>query len=370
LIIDASIHPLVDDAELARLVGQPWAGGRFPHLLGSRYEAPFPELVVSPGQASDPDAVAALMLHEGKVDFALLAPLGRGLLPNPQQSAAVARAINASLAERWLSCPTADGRFVGSIRLPVTDVAAALTEIEDWADDRRFVQVVVPLRTFLPYGDDFYLPIWRAASERNLPVCIDDDLAAAAEHAETPIGRPRYFAERFALEQFAGFVHLSSLIASGVFDRLPELRFVFGDGGIDLARPLLWRLDKDWRSGRVEVPWVQRAPSEYVREHIRFVSQPGDCTVDGKQLDDDLIRISEAQNLVLFGSGYPNWTSSNGTHALAGWPAQARERVLGQNALEAIPRLASYIASFGEARLRQPASSVAASAAGDEERLP
>ena len=37
---------------------------------------------------------------------------------------------------------------------------------------------------------------------------------------------------------------------------------------------MLWRLDTNWRALRVEVPWLERKPSEVAREHISFSTQP------------------------------------------------------------------------------------------------
>jgi hypothetical protein len=39
---------------------------------------------------------------------------------------------------------------------------------------------------------------------------------------------------------------------------------------------VLWRVDKDWRSGRAEVPRVDRTPSGYLADHVRFVVHASD----------------------------------------------------------------------------------------------
>lgn len=210
------------------------------------------------------------------------------------------------------------------------------------------MQVAVLLRAFVPYGDDSYFPIWEAAAGQGLAVCLHDDGASAAEPAETPVGAQRYFAEKYAYTPIVATVHLSSLLTSGVFERLPALRVVLGTGGVDVARAMLWRIDKDWRSGRVEVPWVKRLPSLYAADHVRFVLQQEDGTVDGVRTDDELLRTSEAARMVVFGSRYPYLDSIDPRGALTGWPADARAGVLAANALEAMPRLASAAALSSE----------------------
>jgi len=351
MIVDASVNPVIGDKELRHQLGSPWGTSRLPPALSTRYEPPFDELAVPPDRAGDSAAAAELLFgKEGGVDAAVVTPMTRGLLPNPQQAAAVAHAVNTWVAEQWLACPEADGRFTGSIRVSVIDVATALEEIESWVDDPRFVQIAVPLRVFLPYGDDFYFPIWRAAAELDLPVCIYDDGANVVEHPETPIGPVRFFAEKHAIKPLAAIVHLSSFITAGVFERLPGLRVVVGDGGVDVARPMFWRIDRDWRQGRSEIPWVERPPSSYLREHIRFISQPEDARPDGRRLDDDLMRIVDAENLVLFGSHYPYWDYVEPTSALSDWPEAVRKRILAENTLEFTPRLASYLSSLTSPR--------------------
>lgn len=297
-------------------------------------------------ESGSPEATADRLFVESNVSVAILSPLTRGLVPNPQMAAAIAHATNSWVVDRWFESPHAKGRFVSTIRISVTNVGAALTEIELWADDPRFVAIAVPLRAFLPYGDDFYFPIWTAAVELNMPIFIFDDNAATVEHPETPVGPLMYLAEKHTLRPMASVVHLSSLITSGVFDRLPDLRVVVGDGGVDVARPMFWRIDRDWRQGRVEIPWVERLPSLYLLDHIRFVSQPEDGTVDGETLDDDLVRISDAEHLVLYGSHFPFWNFLPAETALGGLSRLARERIFSGNALEVVPRLAFHMAAL------------------------
>lgn len=338
MIIDTSVHPVLRDAEMLPLLGQPWSDGRLADPLGLRHPLPGGGLAAPPADAADPASFARELAGRG-VDAAVVSPLTRGLEANPQVAAAVARATNAWTAARWLG--DGDGvRFFGAIRVPVTSAVAAGEEIAHWVDDERFVALAVPTRTFLPYGDEVYLPIWRAAAQLDMPVLVFDDIAAGVAHPETPVGTVRYFAERYAQAQFAAITHIGSLIASGVFDRLPRLRFVFGDGGVDLARVMLWRLEKDWRSGRVETPWVERLPSAYALGHLRFVARPEDGTSDGEHPDEQLRAITDAERLVLFGSHFPYWDHTGPEDVARGWAGPARERLLAGNALTTMPRLA------------------------------
>ena len=68
-----------------------------------------------------------------------------------------------------------------------------------------------------------------------------------------------------------------------MFGRHPDLRFVFADGGYDILTPLMWRLDTFWMSMRDQTPWVDRYPSEYLPDHVRFCSSAFDGPTDESQ---------------------------------------------------------------------------------------
>jgi uncharacterized protein len=325
VIVDAAVHPLLPDEEWhARLPG-PWRhqSRLLPLPFGKLYEPAFDE-VADADRAGDPAWLAERVFGAGGADAAILAPLGRGLLPNPQHGAAVARAMNQWLADRWLD----DGRWFGAIRLVPNDVRAAIEELEHWSGHPGFVQAAVPLRAFAPYGDERYFALWEAASELGLPILVQDDMASGAEFVRSPVGQPVHFAEQDATRSMLSVVHLTSLITGGVAARLPGLRFIFGDGGIDVAESLLWRVDNEWRAGRVEVPWLDGLPSGQARALARFVTEAQGC-------DAGTARVAGADTRLVFGSHRPYWD------AVVDVPPGAGVRA--ENVLAITPRLRSQL---------------------------
>jgi predicted TIM-barrel fold metal-dependent hydrolase len=343
MIIDAAVHPVMPTEEYETRIPHPWTDGvTVPTAFGRLWDAPFND-IPDLEHAADPVNTAATLFDERGVDVAVLTPQTRGLLPNRLHAAAAATATNEWLRDVWLDNPSGD-RFYASIRVAVEAPELAVREIERWSEDPRFVQIAVPLRTWAHYGDEQFYPIWRAAAAAGMPVYVQDDLATAAEMSHTLVGQPITFAENDAQRALLCLVHLASLLASGVHERLPDLRFVFGDGGLDLAPALLWRLNNDWRNGRVEVPWIEESPSVLAERFARFVTQVHDGRPDGEHLDEGVVRLSHAEKVAIYGSHHPYWDQVSQETAVSGCSPDAREQILAGNALEVTPRLRTAVA--------------------------
>ncbi len=67
----------------------------------------------------------------------------------------------------------------------------------------------------------------------------------------------------------------------------------------------MWRFDKEWRNLRRLVPWVKRAPSEYVREHFRLTVQPLDAPEDPRRLVEVVEQLG-SDDMLLYASDYPH----------------------------------------------------------------
>lgn len=341
MIIDCAVHPVLNSERFNQYVGGPWNLRQLPTLFGEKYGAPFSQLSVNADEASSPAAVAEQMRKAG-VNYAVLCPTTFGYWPNPQQGVAVARAANEMLLKEWLDAPEADNKFLGSIRVPVHDVDASLEEIDKYGDDPRFVQLVVPARALATYGEQRFFPIWEAAAERGLVVFIHDDLSSVVEAPPTQVGFPSFFAEIHTLRPLSAITHMVSMIVSGVFERLPELRVALGDVSVHEARALSIRTDKDYQSDRIEVPWLTKNPTEYFAKHIRFVTQPEDAISPHSARSTGNIGADSAA-LVIYGSRHPYWDEMTSDDAFASWTPEERANCLSGNAASFYPRLAGWL---------------------------
>lgn len=347
---DAAAHPQVRSAAGLRDYLPPGIRDRI--LPGpERYLHPAPTGVYPFGEyleeargsaglpGSDPETFCAHLSRAG-IESALLLPLTRGLQHDLDTGNAICAATNRWLAEQWLDRPSRRPRLLGTVRVNPMDPEAAASEIRRWAGREDMVQVGVPLESHRPYGQRNYLPIWTAAAEAGLPVAVMRDGGVGIDLPPTPNGFPRLHIEYKATYPNNFIYHLASLIAEGVFERLPELRFVFADGGHDVCAQMMWRMDMDWPITRTDVPWVRRKPTEYLRPHVRFCASRFEGPSDDARLA-EWWEVNDGDGLLIYASHYPHWSAMWPGELLPALPEGQRSRVLAGNSQEFFPRLAA-----------------------------
>lgn len=73
-----------------------------------------------------------------------------------------------------------------------------------------------------------------------------------------PVGNPAHWHDFFASWPLLYVSHLMSLVFDGAFDRHPDLRIVFIEGGFTWAMPVMSRMDRIWEARRGDLPHVRR----------------------------------------------------------------------------------------------------------------
>ncbi len=310
-LIDCDIHNELDsERDLYPYLSARWleyiktyglrgpSGATYPRFLNRRNDA-YPPSGRDAG--SDPAFTSRQLLDEWNVVFGILNPLtGVGSQLNPEFDAALATAVNDWQAAEWLD---REPRLRASIVVPFEHADLAVAEIARRARDPRFVQVQFSGRPREPMGRRKYWPIYAACQEHGLTV-----MSHAFGSGGGPItgaGWPSFYIEDHVGPAQSMQANLISMVYEGVFERFPRLRVVSAENGFGWAPSLAWRLDNTHALLGDELPHLKRKPSEYLREHVWFCTQP----VEEPEHASDLLRTIDqiGADRLIFASDYAHW---------------------------------------------------------------
>ena len=123
-----------------------------------------------------------------------------------------------------------------------------------------------------------------------------------------------------------------------MFVEFPRLKVVLMESGVTWLPGWMWRANKTWRGVRAEVPWLEKSPADYAREHVRLTIQPFDAPPRADQLQRIIEEIG-SDEMLLFSTDYPHW-HYDGTDAVPdGLPDHLLRKILVDNALNTYSRL-------------------------------
>ena len=277
---------------------------------------------------SEPALLRAQALDAPGAEFGILnCTYAIDSIHNPYAAAAFAAAANDWQVAEWLE---PEPRLRASLLVPAHFPDLAVKEIERRGAHPGFVQLLLPAHSAAPYGNRRYFPIYEAAVRHNLVIGIH--YGGSPGNPPTPSGWPSYFMEEYANMASIFQSQVLSLVAEGVCEQFPALRVALIEGGFTWLPSLMWRLDKDWKGLRREVPWVKRLPSEVIRAHMRLTTAPLDAPPGAGQLL-ELIQQLDSEEMLLYASDYPHWHADTDeppfTDAL---PEPLRTRIMSGNA--------------------------------------
>ena len=352
-IIDADVHPSIGRGgpgvinylpkrwqEYAQEIGVTFggfmSGGERPRHreFASRWDAD-PPGGGAPG--SDPQFAAEQLLDRYNLSGAVLNDIGgfrmAGSGRQPAElSIAMCRAMNEARRDLWLA---ADPRWYGSITCPyelpadgAAEIVRCKEEMGEFGD--RWKQVLWAPDNLRPAGHPSYWPIYEVCEHYGIPVGYH----VLAALRITPSGPANYYFEEHC--DFAGFNFpvVSSLVYEGVFDRFPKLKIVMVELGWSWAVPFAWRLDKAFDAMGREVSHLQRRPSEYIRDHIWYTTQPMEEPEKDEHVD-EVIESFEASGMgdkLMYSSDYPHWDFDEPDIFLHRADEAQTRRILGENA--------------------------------------
>ena len=166
-----------------------------------------------------------------------------------------------------------------------------------------------------PWGDERNDPIWEAAVRNNLRVGFHVQPPTGVQGAPTPWGWPGSYLELRSVFTTIFETQLISLVCNGVFEKFPDLKVVLVEGGFAWVPGAMWRMDSSWKAVHSEVPWLRRRPSDYVREQVRFTTQPMEEPPEPRFLN-QLIEMMGSDRMLMFASDYPHWDFDDPRRAL------------------------------------------------------
>ena len=105
-------------------------------------------------------------------------------------------------------------------------------------------------------GKRRYWPIYEAAVEAGLPVGIH--VFGTSGRPASNTGWPSFYIEDMTEHASCCQAQVASLILEGVFERYPELKIVMIEAGFGWMPSLGWRMDKNWKTLKAEVPHLKQ----------------------------------------------------------------------------------------------------------------
>jgi uncharacterized protein len=347
LVVDCDVHVHESPGELAPYCDMPWRKalenvadveeyyldipGFSPGMTW--YEARFPSghegrrMVHTAGQMREE-------LDEIQVDIGILFPdhlLKLAMITQPDYAAALARAYNAWLLEKWCS---QEKCLLGCIVACPQDPEDAAKEIRRYATEPGMVGVYLPCAGLDPlWGHRRYDPIYDAAQETDLPVLLH---SVTVVHPVFPFNLHVFeteFGRHICGHTFSIMANLVHMISAGVPVRYPQLRIALTEVGISWIPFLMNRMDKEYLERRREIPILEERPSHYMKRFY-YATQPIE---EPENLQDlvTLMNLYDGEDRTIFASDWPHhdFDHPSKVHQIP-FSNEVRRKVFGENALK------------------------------------
>ena len=252
--------------------------------------------------------------------------------PRADYAAAIARAYNAWMIDRW--CSREKG-ILGCVIACSQDPLDAAREIERYAKEPTVVGVYLPTAGVNPlWGHRMYDPIFQAAQDADLPVLLHSVTVvhpvfpAQVHEFQTSLG------QHTVSHSFSMMANMVSMIETGVPVRFPDLRVAFTEAGVSWVPFMMHRLDKEYIELRREVPFLEERPSTYLKKWY-YATQPL-AEPENPQDIVDMVRLYDGENITMFTSDWPHhdFDHPRSVHRLPWASEAARRKVMGENALD------------------------------------
>lgn len=284
--------------------------------------------------AHDVEETRKRLLDANGIDLALLTGgLGQvaSAMTDLDYASALCRAFNDFSLEHWVA---KDPRFRYALHINSQDPVGAVAEIDRLGSHPAVCAILLGCGAPKPFGHRFYHPIYEACVRNGLAVAMHFGAEGAGVNPPpSAAGFPSYYIEERQLRSSYYAANVSSFVFEGVFEKFPSLKIGMLEGGFAWLAPLMWKMDLDWKGLRRQTPWVKKLPSQYIKEHIRFATQPMEEPEDPNALKHIIEWIGGSQ-ILMFATDYPHWDWDDPLMTLADYPEELRRRIFSENAID------------------------------------
>lgn len=297
-------------------------GGRIPHQSDRR------EKTADSGVHRD--VVLTRRAMDGlSVDYMVVFPtpmLHLGLHPQVDMEVCLGNAYNRWMTERVL---TGDPGIVTLVYLPFNTPAEACKTVERYADTKGVIGFYVTSTRHKPVHANDYMRLYRMIEETGKPIAFH-----AAYHWQDPslATVPTFLAMHALGFVWCNMVHMTNWILNGIPVKFPRLKSIWIESGLAWIPALMQRLDDQYLMRQSEAPLLKKMPSDYMREHCWYTSQPMERS-NLKALEVAFEMIN-AETQLLYSSDWPHFDfdSPSVIFDLPFLSEAAKRNILGLNA--------------------------------------
>jgi uncharacterized protein len=249
-----------------------------------------------------------------------------GMHPQPEMEVWLSRAYNRWTIDRLLS---ADDRIKSLIVLPFNTPSEAVRMVEEFGDAKGVIGFCVTSTRHKPVHHNDYVRLYSVIQEVDKPLAFH----AGYHWQDASLATVNRFVGMHALGfVWCNLIHMTNWIINGIPERFPKLKSVWVESGLAWVPFLMQRLDDQYLMRPSEAPQLRRLPSEYMREHCWYTTQPMEAT-NRKALEVTLEMIN-AETQLLFSSDWPHYDFDlpQEIFDLPFLSEQAKRNILGLNA--------------------------------------
>ena len=274
-----------------------------------------------------------LIAREG-IDRAVLYPtiglLWEAEVEDPELSQAYCRAYN-----RWIAdfCRTGRGKLIPIAHLSLTDVNAAVAELERAVKDGCKGAFVAPFtQSRIAHGHPDHDPLFAKAQELNVPLGIHPTFEPRSIASGRFAGMERSIWYGDVMACHAAQVAFTTLFSYGVFDKFPRLKVVVLESGGGWIGYWIDRMDAIYEVP-LNRPPLRNPPSHYLRTQCYLSADPDERAVAY------LIQFA-GEDRFFWATDFPHQDHGSGyvqelEQMLKAMPESARPKVAGLNVADA-----------------------------------